>query len=137
MKDLCDFCEKVYVRHDQSGFKGNPAFLRNQYSQKTYAKLRNSIASSIYQWRAGGAEGAKEGATARARMSKEAEFGLKQAFALCPYEPEPVYQLLVLYSDQRRSDETRMILNTALHADPTNTYFAGWLKSFNDNQKQP
>jgi hypothetical protein len=136
VKDLCDFCEKVYVRHDQSGFKGNPRFLRNQYAQKAYSKLRDSIASSIYQWRADGAEGAKIGPAARARMSKEAEFALKQAFALCPYSPEAVYHLMILYYNQRRTDDIRMILNTALQLDPTNPMFDEWLKSLNDNLKK-
>src|SRR5208283_1104004 len=85
VKDVCDFCEKVYVRHDYSGFKGDPKFIRDEDAQKSFSKLRNSIASSIYQWRADFSDEARRNPALKARMTKETEFALKQSFALCPF----------------------------------------------------
>ena len=131
VKDLCDFCEKVYVRHEESDFKGDVNFLRSQYVQKACSKLRDAIASSIYQWRAEGPGGANSGPETRARMLKEAEFALKQAFAFRPGNQEVVYHFILLLNNQRRWEEERMILKTALELDPTNTFFTPWLKGLN------
>jgi tetratricopeptide (TPR) repeat protein len=134
VKDVCHFCEKVYVRHDQSDFKGDPRFLQSPYAQKTYSKLRDSIASSIYQWRTDGPDAPKTGPETKARLLKEAEFASKQALALCPYSPEAVYHSMLLLSSQRRFEEARMILKLALAVDPKNPQFADWLSGLNRQQ---
>jgi tetratricopeptide (TPR) repeat protein len=72
-------------------------------------------------------------------MADEAEFAMKQAFALCPYSPEPVYHLIVLYSTQNRLEDLRLILQTAQKLDPHNGQFNNWLGSVVrslDSQKQ-
>ena len=51
-RELCDFAEKVYLRHNYSGFKGDPKFIRDDDAQKGFSKLRSAIGASIYQWRA-------------------------------------------------------------------------------------
>ena len=80
-KELCDFVEKVYLRHNYAGFKGDPKFIRDEDAQKGFSKLRSAIGASIYQWRADNSRVPAE----RARLAKEAEFAFKQSFAYCPY----------------------------------------------------
>jgi hypothetical protein len=127
VKDLCDFCEKVYLRHDESGFKGDPKFLRSAYTQKTYAKLRDSIAASIYQARAEVSNGSKASPATKARMLKEAEFAFKQALAFYPASPEPIYHSMILLSSQQRFEEIKMIIHLAQKLDPKNPVYASWL----------
>jgi tetratricopeptide (TPR) repeat protein len=241
MKEICDFCEKVYVTHDYSGFTGDPKFLRDEDAQKSFSKLRNAIGASIYQWRAdraaagpwtfSGAEiqdlpgvverwrqhadpvsdflwrglsspqqsllrdyqtpasnssqaleaivqalnkviggtnlyepGRFQSVSLRPaavallqqnpkganlsqlnrllledayphelsmslneRMTREAEFALKQAFAYCPFSPEAVYHLMVMYINQHRLEDTRLMLATAQKLDPHNEQLNGWL----------
>jgi len=131
VKNVCDFCEKVYVLHDQSDFKGDPRFLQSPYAQKAYSMLRGSIASSIYQWRTDGPEAPKTDPETKARMLKEAEFALKQALALWPSDGKAVYDSMILLSSQRRFEEARMILSTALDVDPKNPQLAEWLSQLN------
>ena len=135
IKDICNFCEKVYVRHDYSGFKGDLKFIRDEDAQKSFSKLRNAIASSIYGWRAGLIQPAPAppavSPEVRARMLKESEFALKQAFAFCPYSPEAVYHLMVLFYEQRRFEDIQMILRTCNDLDPYNGQFNYWLTQVN------
>ena len=131
VKDICDFCEKVYVRHDYSGFKGDPKFIRDEDAQKSFSKLRNAIASSIYQWRADYSDQARRNPAVKARMIKETEFSLKQSFAFCPFSPEAVYHLIVLFSNQGRFEDMQMILKTCHDLDPYNGQFSNWLESVN------
>jgi hypothetical protein len=131
VKEICDFCEKVYVTHDYSGFQGDPKFLRDEDAQKSFSKLRNAIGSSIYQWRAGLLPSSPPPPPAsdavKARMAKEAEFALKQSFAYCPFSPETVYHLMFMFFNQHRLEDVRLILATAQKLDPHNGQFADWL----------
>ncbi len=120
IKEICDFCDKVYVTHDYSGFKGDPRFLRDEDAQKSFSKLRNAIGSSIYEWRADSSEAARRNPAVRERMLKEAEFALKQSFAYCPFNLEPVSHLMQIYSGQNRLEDMRLILRTAQKLDPRN-----------------
>jgi hypothetical protein len=132
VQQICEFCEKVYVTNDYSGFKGDRKFIRDEDAQKSFSKLRNAIGASIYQWRAGLLPQTPAppavSAEVRERMTREAEFALKQSFAYCPYSPEAVYHLMVLYYSQRRLGDIRMILKTAQKLDPYNGQFNGWLE---------
>jgi tetratricopeptide (TPR) repeat protein len=149
VKEICDWCEKVYVRHDYSGFKGDLNFIRDEDGQKSFSKLRNAVASSVYQWRADNSEApgfppvqgqagiypwrgenaeiARKDPALRARMYKETEFALKQAFAFCPYSPEAVYHLMMLFYGQRRYEDIQLILKTCNDLDPYNGQFNYWL----------
>ena len=50
VKEIAAFVEKVYLRRDFSGFKGDRAFVRDDQAQKSFSKLRNAIAG-MYAWR--------------------------------------------------------------------------------------
>jgi tetratricopeptide (TPR) repeat protein len=116
VKQICDWAEDVYLRHDLSHFTGDPRFVRDDDGQKAFSKLRSSIASSIYQWRSEAQN--SRSATERPRVLKEAEFALKQAFAFCPFSPEVVFHYMNLLLSQNRIDDAILILQTCHSLDP-------------------
>jgi hypothetical protein len=122
---MCDWADAVYVRHDLSHFTGDPKFIRDGTAQKVFGKLRNSIASSIYQWRSR-TENSRS-ATEKPRVAKETEFAFKQAFAYCPSSPETVFQfvnLLAYQSTPPRTGDAILILETCHKLDPDNSYIS-------------
>jgi predicted Zn-dependent protease len=114
-QELCAFAEKVYLRHDYSGFKGDLKFIRDEDAQKGFSKLRTAIGGSIYDWRASHTTDPAE----RARMQKEADFAFKQAFAFCPYS-EAVFRYAQSLLDARRVNEATLVAKTCLKLDPFN-----------------
>ena len=44
--------EKVYIRHDFTGFTGDRRFIRDDQAQKAFSKLRVAV-GGIYAWRVG------------------------------------------------------------------------------------
>ncbi|MGA2173389.1 MAG: DUF2723 domain-containing protein [Verrucomicrobiota bacterium] len=125
VKEVCDWAEEVYLRHNFSHFKGDRAFLRDDDAQKAFSKLRSSIGSSIYQWRSR-AQNSRIPAE-RARVTKEAEFAFKQAFAYCPYSPEAVFHFMDLLLNQNRIDDALGILQTCHKLDPYNGQISDWI----------
>ncbi len=117
-KELCDFVEKVYLRHNYQGFKGDPKFTRDDDAQKGFSKLRSAIGASIYQWRAENSDEAKNPAV-KQRLMKEAEFAFKQAFAYCPYS-EGAYKYAELLADTGRPQEAVMVARSFQELDPHN-----------------
>ena len=119
-KDLCAFAEKVYIRREFSGFKGSPAFIRDDNAQKAFSKLRSAI-GGLYFYRLNTAKTAQE----NQRLLKEAEFAFKQSFAFCPYSPEAVYKYVNLLVNLQRSDDAEMVVDTCLKFDPENPSMHG------------
>jgi hypothetical protein len=134
VKDVTDFAEKVYLNHDYSGFQGDLDFIHDEEAQKSFSKLRSSIAG-VYSWRLGQppsggntpTEYIAKGAD-RKLIEREADFAFKQAFALCPYSPEAIYRYVQLLVNARRIDDALLIAQTAAKIDPKNTQF-GYLIS--------
>jgi tetratricopeptide (TPR) repeat protein len=114
-REVCDFAEKVYLRHDYTGFKGDRKFTRDEDAQKGFSKLRTAIGGSIYEWRAQHSANPAE----RARMQKEADFAFKQAFAYCPYS-EAVFRYAQSLLDARRVEDATLVAKTCLKLDPYN-----------------
>jgi tetratricopeptide (TPR) repeat protein len=123
ISNICAFCEKTYLRHDYSGFNGDRRFIRDDDGQKAFSKLRSSIGSSIYWWRATHPANQAEAE----RTFKEAEFALKQAFAYCPYSPEAVFHLMQLLLARNRIEEAIMVLKTCHKLDPYNGQITDWI----------
>ncbi len=134
VKEICDWAEAVYLRHDLSHFTGDPKFVRDDDGQKAFSKLRSSIASSIYQWRS--LPQNSRSATERPRVTKEAEFAFKQAFAYCPYSPEAVfhYMDLMLKQNPPRIDDAILILETCHKLDPYNGQISQWVDELKRNK---
>ncbi len=116
IKQICDWAEDVYLRHNFAHFSGDRNFVRDDDAQKAFSKLRSSIGASIYQWRGNNSRNAAE----HTRVSKEAEFALKQAFAYCPYSPEAVFHLLNQLLSTGRVDDALLVLQTCHSLDPYN-----------------
>ena len=124
VKEICDFCDNVYLQKDLSSFKGDAGFAKNEETQKTFSKLRSSIAG-VYVWRAQHARDEDE----KDRMRKAADLAFRQAFALCPYSPALVFRYVQLLMDTKRTDEAILIAKTALRIDPTNESLKAFLQS--------
>ena len=135
VKEVADFAEKVYLRHNYDGFQGDKDFIRDEAAQKAFSKLRSSIAG-VYCWRlgmppSGGAmppEFIAKGDN-RALIEREADFAFKQAFAFCPYSPEAVYRYVQLLVNLRRVNDALTVAETALKVDPNNTQFEYLIKN--------
>ena len=107
--------EKLYLDHDLSGFTGDPQFLEDSWAQKAFSKLRSSIAG-VYAWRVANATNEAE----KQRMARAADFGFRQAFALCPTGPEVVFRYVNLLVSLKRVEDARSIVQTSLKLDPHN-----------------
>ena len=102
------FSEKVFLRHDFSGFTGDPQFVQNEYSCKMFSKLRSSIAG-LYVWRMNQAATADE----KERMAREADFAYRQALALCPYLPEAIKNYADFLKSQNRDADAALVSEMA------------------------
>jgi len=132
-EEVCNFALKTYQRRDLTGFKGDPAFVRDDNAQKAFSKLRNAIGKSVYTWRA---QNYSKTSTDSQRYLKEAEFALKQAFAFCPYSPETVFNYASLLAGMGRYADAFLVANTCYEFDRDNAGVADLvrqLKQLRDN----
>lgn len=120
IQQICDFAEKVYLRKDFRGYKGDRAFVRDNDAQKAFSKLRSSI-GGLYANRLQTSRNPAE----QQRMLKEAEFALKQSFAFCPYSPEAVFRYINILVTLNRVNDALMLSRTALKFDPANGQIRG------------
>ncbi len=116
VQEVCDFALRTYRLRDYSGFKGDARFVRDDNAQKAFSKLRNAIGKSVYTWRAQ----ETRDASYQAKLYKEAEFALKQAFAFCPYSPETVYNFASLLVSLQRYPDAYEVVATCSKIDPDN-----------------
>ena len=117
VSNICAFAEKTYHHRDFKGFKGDPAFVRDNDAQKAFSKLRSSIAG-LYSWWLDPRNG--KSPDSQRRALKEAEFAFKQAYAFCPYSPEAVFRYINLLISLTRVDEAMLIAVTSQKLDPNN-----------------
>ncbi|HKS38152.1 MAG TPA: DUF2723 domain-containing protein, partial [Verrucomicrobiae bacterium] len=115
--EIAAFVDKLHVKRDLSGFKGDSRFVQNGRPQRLFSKLRSSI-GGVYSWRAANAKSPVE----KERMLKEADYAFRQAFALCPASPEVVfrYTSLLVAQGQDRLDDAIVVVETALKVEPEN-----------------
>jgi tetratricopeptide (TPR) repeat protein len=141
VKEICDFAERTYLRHDFKGFKGDPKFARDDFAQKAFSKLRSAIAY-LYWWRLSVNE-CPEPFRAKPedqpRLLREAEFALKQSFALCPESPEALHKYVTLLVGSGRIEDAKLVAETSLKFDPDNANFQNYvtqLRAITANQPQ-
>lgn len=125
--EVAAFVEKVYLKHDRHGFTGDPQFLEDTSAQKAFSKLRSST-GGIYDWRRTNAKTADE----KQRMTKEADFAFRQAFALCPTSPEALFRYVKLLLSESRLDDARLLARTTLELDPENAMVKALLDQSKD-----
>jgi hypothetical protein len=106
--EIAAFVRKTFGRRNFKDFKGDPRFIRNAHAHKMFARLRVSQAG-LYAWHRQQAADATE----KERMTREADFALRQAWALCPYLPETVYRYVDLLLAQNRAADALLVAETA------------------------
>ena len=77
-----------WARHEERLFE-HPGFASNREARQAFSKLRSAIAG-LYRFRG---------------MPAEAEDAYHQAIRLCPYFPEPTYNLVLLLASEERWDD--------------------------------
>jgi hypothetical protein len=112
-KEITAFAEKVCLKRDLRGFKGDRQFFQNDYDGPMFSKLRSSIAG-IYAWRLEHAANDAE----KAHMAREADFAFRQAVALCPYSPEAVFRYVNFLKSQNRISDAILVAETAAKFPP-------------------
>jgi hypothetical protein len=113
VQEVTNFAKKVFLRHDLSGFTGDPQFVQNDYSCKMFSKERANIAD-LYVWRMNHAASSPE----KERMTREADFAYRQALALCPYSPEAASGYANFLKSQNRNSNADLVNETAKQFPP-------------------
>ena len=133
VKEVTDFAEKIYLRRNLSGFKGDPRFVQNDYACKMFSKERANIAD-LYVWRMDHAKTSAE----KERMAREADFAYGQAFALCPYSTEAAKGYEDFLKSQNRLVDAALVTQTAAQfASAAKLENAKSLKSAMEAPKSP
>ncbi|HWC59754.1 MAG TPA: sigma-70 family RNA polymerase sigma factor [Verrucomicrobiae bacterium] len=135
LQDVCAFAEKVYLKHDFSGFAGDKEFARNDWAQKWLAKLRSSIGGA-YSFRLGVSPAGRpvpleyvaKSEKDRQRLIKEADFAFRQGLALCPRSPEAVSRYINFLLNQKRNSDAVLVAELALKFDPQNPQLKALVK---------
>jgi hypothetical protein len=151
--EITAFAERVYLQKNYQSFQGDPAFARDVEAQKSFAKLRSSIAG-LYNWRFNESVGKgalqygqrpaasltpeqKRIVDSSRRMKREAEFAFKQAYALCPSSPEAIYRYVQLLVGGQRFDEAIQLARTSSKLDATNRTLGTLVRELEKMKVQP
>ena len=102
------FAKKIFLQRDLNGFTGDTRFVQNGYSCKMFSKERTAIAG-LYAWRASHSANDSE----KKRMTSEADFAFRQAWALCPYSPEALFRYVDFLLAQNRYDDAILLAETS------------------------
>jgi tetratricopeptide (TPR) repeat protein len=127
IKQICDWIEKTYLRHNFNGFTGDRKFIHDDDAQKAFSKLRSSI-GGIYAWRLSPQSPPQYRPRSEAEFQhvlREAEFTFRQAFAFCPYSPEALFRYVNLLLPLNRVDDALLLAETCLKLDPYNAQVIG------------
>lgn len=126
--EVVAFVERVYLQRTLDGFTGDATFVR---SAKTWKSLPDQVSpprwisglrtpiARIYEWRAGHTVVSAE----RRRMTLEAEYAYKQAFALCPYLTDTVVGYVYFLANQNRIRDALLVARTAEKFYPGEKYY--------------
>ncbi|HXA45142.1 MAG TPA: hypothetical protein VNZ25_06525 [Candidatus Angelobacter sp.] len=105
VEQVAAFVKKTFAQQDFSGFTGDKVFIQNEYSNKTFSKLRSAIAG-LYAWRIYHAVGDQD----KKRMAVAADFAFRQAWALCPNSPEAVFRYVNFLLQQNRISDAILVV---------------------------
>jgi hypothetical protein len=104
VQEVLNFDEKVFLRHDFSGFTGDPRFVQNDYVSRMFSFERANIAD-LYVWRMNNTVNVDE----RARMAREADFAFRQALALCPSVKGDISRYEDFLKSQHRDSDAALV----------------------------
>jgi hypothetical protein len=111
--EVAAFAEKIQVKKDWTGFTGDQQFVQNEDWSKNFSQLRSSM-GGLYAWRAQHATDAGD----KKRMNDAADFAFRQAWALCPYSLETVFQYVNVLMSEGRTADALLIVETAAKMPP-------------------
>jgi len=131
LSDVCHFVEAVHGRKDWSGFSGDKGYVTNEFATQTFARLRCSIAG-LYQWRLTN----KTEADDAARLRAEADYALRQAYALCPTHKVVIYRYLDFLMTQGKVEDAIVLLSTARKLDPDDPLLEASLAKVRDHPER-
>jgi hypothetical protein len=138
VSEVVAFVDRVYVQQNLEGFTGDPRFVQNDYAKRIFSKLRSSIAG-VYAWRLSTnalPEYQPKSNADRQTLLKEADFAFRQAFALCPSNPEALFRYVTLLLQSHRFDDALLIAQTFLKVDPQNEQARGLLENVKSYKSQ-
>jgi tetratricopeptide (TPR) repeat protein len=138
VQQIADFAEKVYLQNNFSGFTGDRKFMRDDDAQKSFSKLRSSIAG-VYAWRLGQQcppEYRQKTEASQQALIRETDFAFKQSFAYCPYSPEAVFRYVQFLMQFNRLDDALIVAQTCLKLDPYNDQTKGLVNQLQEFKKQ-
>ena len=138
VSEVVAFVDRVYVQQNLEGFTGDPRFVQNDYAKRIFSKLRSSIAG-VYAWRLSTnalPEYQPKSNADRQTLLKEADFAFRQAFALCPSNPEALFRYVTLLLQSHRFDDALLIAETFLKVDPQNKQARGLLDNLKSYKAQ-
>jgi Flp pilus assembly protein TadD len=117
--DIAAWAERTYLRRNFQGFTGDRKFIRDDQAQKSFSKLRSAL-GGVYNWRIAAS---KPGSPRRKQMIREADFAFRQAFAMCPYNPEVLFRYvnLLVSPEVQRFDDALLLAETSRKLDPYNS----------------
>jgi len=109
VSEVADFVDRVYHRHDLSGFDGDRGYVTLSDQHDLYGKPRTAIAS-LYQWRMEQAKTAAE----KDRMAAAADLAYRQAFALAPASVEAVARYVKFLRDREGGAVAQRVVKSVL-----------------------
>jgi hypothetical protein len=112
LPEIIAFVDGVYLERNLGGFRVDPRYLQDEFSQRNFSKLRSTI-GGLYAWRAHNTQSPDE----KERFFSEADFAFRQAFALCPSSPEAVFRYVNLLVGQKRLDDAISLVESAVRLD--------------------
>ena len=134
VSQICEWAKQVHHLKNLKNFKGDPKFIRDNDAQKSFSKLRGSIAG-LYAWRL--TQTAK-GSAEHKQIYEEADFAYKQALAFCPYSPETVMRYTGFLATNGRYIDALNVAKVFELLDPESPIAAqlvNELKQYTDSEK--
>ena len=122
IEEIMSFVTDTYQSGDLTAFKGDAKFVRDDWAQKAFSKLRSAIAG-VYAWRLSPQcpeHLRPQSVEEENRLLREADYAFKQAVALCPYSPEAVYRYSNLLATTQRVDDAILITQKCFEFDYEN-----------------
>ena len=129
-QSVVEFAKKTYLSNKAKDFKGDREFVSDVEARKAFSHFRACI-GGLYWWRATHSTSG----TGRERMTTEADFAFRQAFAICPSNPEVIFRYTGLLMANDRAAEAVIVAETARSLDPGNPQFQQVLQQINQARK--
>ena len=133
IEELVKFAKDVYLRGDLSRYQGDTKFLREDWAQKAFSKLRSAIAG-VYSYRLSPQcppELRPQTPEEEQALLEAADLAFRQAFALCPYSPEAILRYSNMLATINRLDDAILLARTCYEFDRENEGVRSLVQSLN------